>query len=499
MIGTRTAVAPRPPLRLRARRPAVLRACYNVSRDDFPPQLRALLTVTPVCRTDTRPTPYRLFTENGDHVALPRHLGRLVFGEPDTDLTVAGTDTDFAFAGTLREYQRDAVRTLVEALQSVRTCVRGCTLHACCGSGKTCMALAVAAAVGVRTAVVVHKRFLVDQWIERAAQFVPAATVGVCHATEKSHEGADICVFMLQTVCRSTLPPEVFEPWGLVIFDEAHHLAARWFHTCMAKFPGNRRLALTATPDRADGLGYCLPWFTGPVAYSVVRTHTALTPVVLALPVDTDAKPIVNRRTGKADFTAMETRLTRCDARNEVLVNRVTALVAAGRRVIVMSSRRKHLVALSERAGVGVLYMGETSKKRKLARDEAAKTARCLFATYSMAEEGLDIPMLDSIVLATPKSSATCLQQCIGRILRTAPDKPTPPIVVDVQDRLSVFIGMARKRQSLYRRLGYGTLSETELARVLGAGTGGASTTRTSPVRSRTLEGQVARACRVGP
>lgn len=152
----------------------------------------------------------------------------------------------------------------------------------------------------------------------------------------------------------------------------------------------------------------------------------------------------------------METRLVEDDRRNERLAAVVRALLAAGRRVIVMSSRRKHLGRLLDLVGPGdcALYVGETSKRRKRARDEASKTARCLLATYNMGEEGLDIPALDALVLATPKSSLTCVEQCVGRILRVCPGK-RDPVVVDFHEYFSLFVSMFRKRDAYYARRGY--------------------------------------------
>ena len=65
-----------------------------------------------------------------------------------------------------------------------------------------------------------------------------------------------------------------------------------------------------------------------------------------------------------------------------------------------------------------------------------------------MCAEGLDIPRLDTILLATPRSN---VEQSVGRILRLHPDKATPR-VLDVVDDFSVFQGMAYQRQRLYRK-----------------------------------------------
>jgi hypothetical protein len=125
------------------------------------------------------------------------------------------------------------------------------------------------------------------------------------------------------------------------------------------------------------------------------------------------------------------------------------------RRGIVLSDRRKHLIALYALLGGDngecCLYLGETGKKRKRDRDERAATKRCMLATVSLAEEGLDVPDLSFLVLATPKSE---VEQCVGRILRPLPDKPRPAIV-DIWDSYSAFAGMKRRREKYYIRAGF--------------------------------------------
>ena len=78
--------------------------------------------------------------------------------------------------------------------------------------------------------------------------------------------------------------------------------------------------------------------------------------------------------------------------------------------------------------------------------DEAAK-ARIVIGTFSLAQEGLDIPTLDTVFLVTPHSD---VKQAIGRILRGA----SRPVIWDVVDSWSVLYSMWRKRLATYKELG---------------------------------------------
>jgi superfamily II DNA or RNA helicase len=266
-------------------------------------------------------------------------------------------------------------------------------------------------------------------------------------------ENTDIVLVMNQSVCQGKYPPATFDSVGLLIVDECHHLAARYFQTSMRYFSADARLGLTATANRADGLGFALHYFLGPTVYRIRRggpeVGSGSTKVRVVRYRGGTRKEIRTR--GRPDFTRMVTRQVQDDERNAAIAQIVDALLREGRRVIVMSARRNHLESLRELIGEdrSCLYMGETSKKRKRARDEAAKTSPCLLSTYSMGEEGLDIPALDTLVMVTPKSSLACIQQAVGRILREHPGKKSP-LVVDFQDTYSVFHGMARKRRGWY-------------------------------------------------
>ena len=115
--------------------------------------------------------------------------------------------------------------------------------------------------------------------------------------------------------------------------------------------------------------------------------------------------------------------------------------------MLVLSERRQHLLDLAEAlAEQGVdhgFYWGGV----KQAALEAAADKRVVLGTYHMASEGMDVPALNTVILALPKSD---VQQSVGRILRRT-DHPVVPTVVDIVDgRLPCF-----RRQHLVRRKFY--------------------------------------------
>ena len=451
--------SPTPLLGLRQAPGAVVKASFNVpSRYLNIPLDESKLTLRPKAKNRMEePVTYKIFSRrnvNGVfYHTVPRYYGFAAFGEPTHNHCVLGDPVRVPFDGTLMEYQEEAVTRIASTLTSTDTAMHGAMLEAACGCGKTVMALNAISRIGRKTVILVHKGFLVDQWKERIAGFLPSARVGICQGPTLEVEDVDITIVMLQSVCRGKYPPGTFDSFGLLVVDECHHIAAKWFQSSLRYFAADKRIGLTATADRADGLGYALHWYLGPTVFKIRR---AFANVSVDMVQYTGGKKSDISIRGQPAFTQMVTRQVKDPVRNAAIVRLATELMDAGRRIIIMSARRDHLQTLySFLADRGAsLYMGETSKKRKRERDEQSKTTNCLLATYSMGEEGLDLPFLDAIILATPKSSLSCLEQSVGRILRAHPNKQDP-LIVDFFDGFSVFWGMMKKRRKYYESRNY--------------------------------------------
>lgn len=97
-----------------------------------------------------------------------------------------------------------------------------------------------------------------------------------------------------------------------------------------------------------------------------------------------------------------------------------------------------------------------TSKKGKAEREQAIEDMRTgkkkiLYATYSLAKEGLDIPRLDRLFLTTPQKDYTVITQSIGRIDRVFEGKEAP-VAYDFVDNIAYLVRCYKKRCSIYRK-----------------------------------------------
>ena len=310
------------------------------------------------------------------------------------------------------------------------------------GFGKTTIALYVACELKIKTLVVVHKQFLMDQWIERIRQFVPSAEVGRLKQNVADVEDRDIVVGMLQSVAMHEYEPDVFDGFGLVIFDEVHVLPAPVFSRALFKCCAPCTLGLSATPERKDGMSYVIHWFVGPMFMELrLKEKTEVEVRVVQVP----CKFKINMRNRYA-MANVANKLCGDPERNTVLIRIIRNLVAEGRKVIVLSDRRAHCEMLNEALDVeSALYMGGM-KPHELKESEAKDV---LLATYAYATEGLDVPALDALVLATPRSNVV---QACGRILH---GKSSNPIIVDIIDQWAIGTAQFNKRKKYYEEAGF--------------------------------------------
>ena len=160
-------------------------------------EVRNELTMRPyVPKSPTQPDPFPIYREAHNKFYLPRYYGLDNFGVPDENRIPKGTKTSMEFVGELREYQINIVNKYVNHVGNSG----GGLLDVDPGKGKTVMGLYIATQLQVKTLVIVHKSFLLNQWIERIEQFIPNARVGRIQGPTIDIEDKDIVIGMLQSL-----------------------------------------------------------------------------------------------------------------------------------------------------------------------------------------------------------------------------------------------------------------------------------------------------------
>ena len=167
---------------------------------------------------------FEVFRENDEFVSIPKYYGINKLGKPDLNEEIIGEKINFTFKGDLRPLQQDIVSSVLEHMKKYD----GGGICVGCGSGKTVMAINIAHTLKIKTLVIVHKTFLLNQWKERFEQFTDAS-VGTIQQNKIDTDGKDIVIGMLQSIAKEKYDLDIFRDFGLVIFDEAHHAPSKFF------------------------------------------------------------------------------------------------------------------------------------------------------------------------------------------------------------------------------------------------------------------------------
>ena len=431
----------------------ITRNGFVISNQDCDPvSLKKELTVRPIIEGDYgfSPPSFNIWRKISDGYIIPRYYA----AEKFPTITPADTRADFCncnnitFNGRLsKELRQDeAIERGLKAFHATG----GGVLSLPCGFGKTVCALAFSAKLKVRTMIVVHKEFLANQWVEKIREFCPDATIGRVQGSIFDIE-KDFVIALIQTVTMREFHETAFDSIGLLIVDEAHHTPSKCFSQIMFKINPKYTLGLTATPERKDGLTRLLYWYLGPEFFRIERTDQKST-WVKTLYFFNDAfkqAPPINRA-GKINMAEMVATIIEIIPRNDLILRSVNQALSEGRKILVLTGLRSHCFHLQNILGntLSGLYIGGLKEAELL---ESSKK-QVIIATFQLANEGLDIPALDTVILATPKSD---IKQSIGRIMRETPGKKNDPLIIDIVDHWSIFFSMYNKRKKVYHAGGF--------------------------------------------
>ena len=214
---------------------------------------------------------FSVYRESGNKMYLPRYFGETHFGPPSSIKISEGEDINPEFTGILRDNQRPGVEKYLNYATSKQTAVG--LLELPCGFGKTSLSLCIASALKKKTLVIVHKEFLMNQWIERIQQFIPNARIGKIQGQIIDIENKDIVLCMLQSLILKDYDQKIFDQFGFTILDEVHHISSQTFSNSLFKVVTKYMLGLSATMNRKDGNTNVFKMFLGDVIYKVEKKN----------------------------------------------------------------------------------------------------------------------------------------------------------------------------------------------------------------------------------
>ena len=495
------------------------------------------------------------YRESDKKLYIPRYYGDEIFGPAAQYKLTEGDKIDLQFNGSLRDYQVPVINKYLEYVQGSG----GGLLELFCAWGKTSGSLYILSKLKKRTIVIVHKEFLMNQWIERIQQFLPTAKIGKIQGQIIDIDGKDIVLCMLQSLVLKEYPSSIFDSFGLTIIDEVHHISSETFSNALFKVVTKYMLGLSATMNRKDGTTKVFKMFLGPVVHKAEKKadNNVQIRAVTYKTTDDDFNETVLDFKGQPQISSMISKLCTYNRRTEFIIKLLTDFIEVDtveknvieahkiemdlnnpccelckkkenyllkntccsvikyclpclqkieefaeqnityfimpdgqkkaskerpkcptcKKVLkyeqnyienpyVKSLEQTHTIVLSHNlnvlhyiykkfvcknlASIGYYVGGMSEKELKISEKK-----QVILASFSMANEGLDIPTLNAEFLITPK---TDIVQTIGRVLR-AKHAFNDPIIYDIVDIHDCFQRQWLKRKAYYKKNDYNIIS----------------------------------------
>ena len=403
-----------------------------------------------------------LYEVHGDEILLP--YGTLKQIQPlIKDCAIMSdfkpwVNIDYGERVPLYDYQEQAVKVVKNGLYGI--------LQSKAGSGKTQMGIALIKEWGRRALWVTHTKDLLDQSKERALRYMDKSLIGTI--TEgKVNIGQGVTFATVQTLSNLDLS-QYKDMWDVIIVDECHRVCGSptqvtMFAKVLNSLAARHKYGLSATVHRADGMIQATFSLIGDVVYTVPDEAVADKVMKVGIkPIGTGVKLTYEclNTDGTLNYTKLINYLTSSFTRNIGIIDEL--IDQKGNSCLVLSDRLEHLEKLmqmlpDDMRNQATMISGKmTTKKGKAEREQAIEDMRTgkkkyLFATYTLAKEGLDIPCLERLFMVTPQKDYAVITQSIGRIARTYEGK-ADPIVFDFVDDIGYLVKSYKKRCSTYRK-----------------------------------------------
>ena len=403
-----------------------------------------------------------LYEVHGDEIILPygtlKQIKLLIQNAIVTSDFKPFESIDYGKPIPLYPYQEIAVKQAKNGFYGI--------LQSKAGSGKTQMGIALIKEYGRRTLWLTHTLDLLNQSKERAERYIDKSFIGTI--TEgKVNIGSGVTFATIQTMCKLDLS-QYKDMWDVIIVDECHRVAGTptqmsMFAKVLNSLSARHKYGLSATVHRSDGMIQATFALLGDVVYTVPDEAVADKVMQVGIkPIGTGVK--ISRECLNTDGTLNYTRLINylCEDWNRNDLIRGSIVDEHDKSCLILSDRLEHLETLMKMlpdwlAPYAVMISGKmTTKKGKAEREQALEDMRSgkkkyLFATYSLAKEGLDIPCLERLFMATPQKDYAVITQSIGRIARTCEGK-ADPICYDFVDDIGYLVKSYKKRCTTYKK-----------------------------------------------
>ena len=404
---------------------------------------------------------FRLIDESAKTVSLPRgFLARLLKFLYENGIkyevkfvTPVFEDCTFKSGIRLTETQESVIQAAMQERQGV--------IVAPPGSGKTMMGMELIARHQRPALVLVHRKQLLDQWVERIQTYlnIPKAHIGRISGGKKT-AGKQITVGLLQSFARikdAEVLSELRDSFGTIVIDECHHIPAKTFRTAIAQLNPEFLYGLTATPQRKHNDEQLIYVYIGDI---IANMAGFMDTKILEVPKSYD---IILRETGLAvpfnwqtDQFDLVAKIISCDtARNTLVAKDILEQVGLGRKTLVLSERKEHLKVLElylKGQCEALVFTGDDSTASRTSKMKQIQDGhyQVLLATGQLFGEGMHVENIEALILAFPFAFEGKLTQYVGRLLHSS----NPKVLIDYHDKLIPFLDRQfKQRKRVYNRL----------------------------------------------
>jgi superfamily II DNA or RNA helicase len=396
------------------------------------------------------PKTISLFEQRDDNLVLPFGTWNSIRKYVHGDIVLDFADKPIKITGSvpLYDYQEIAVQRAIDAGNGI--------IISAAGSGKTQMGIELIRRIGKKTLWLTHTKDLLVQSRQRAEQYLKCSG-GMGNITEGRIIIGDITFATVQTLCKCDLE-SMRKEFSVVIVDECHRLSHNptqltQFGKVINSLACRHKYGLTATAHRADGMIKGMYALLGDVAHCV-EASTVADKTIKAYIKRVDTYYKLSRFSPALDvdgtiiFAKLISEIGSDILRNNVMLENINPNAST----LVLSDRIGQLQHLQNVLGCGVLVDGKTKKdiREQAIEDMRTGKQKVLFATYKLAKEGLDIPRLQHLHLASPVKDYAIVVQAVGRIERVFGGKKDCT-VYDYVDDVGICSAMWNERKRHYK------------------------------------------------
>lgn len=324
------------------------------------------------------------------------------------------------------------------------------------GSGKTVIGLEVISEKRQPALIIVHRKQLFDQWIERTQDFlkIPKKEIGQI-GNQKRKIGKQITIAMIQSLSRIDDYSEISNAFGTIIIDECHHIPTKSFREAIVNFNAFYLYGLTATPKRKNNDQKLIFVYIGNILHQVNQTE------YLA---EKNIKTEINIKETKL-FAPFDYKIDKYETisrilvhdtqRNSLIINDIEENANRFKTILILSERKAHVDILNlylKDKYETITIHGEDSESSRKSKIEQIKQGhfKIVISTGQYFGEGVDISNLECLFIVYPFAFEGKLIQYIGRIQRSE----NPPVIFDYRDsKIDYFEKMFKQRYRYYKKL----------------------------------------------